>query len=101
MFTEEGLKKARIDLYNIVANMSAEDYIKTNYKNGKRRSKNHIPYTLSQETEEAKKVYNMVCGADITDITADQEEEIKYYLLSFRLHRTEYLKDAGGVDYYI
>ena len=34
------------------------------------------------------------------DITAEQEEQIKGYLLPFRLYRTEYLQDAGGVNYY-
>lgn len=100
MFTEQALVKARIDLYNIVANHARNDYMQANYKNGKKKSKKHIPYTLSQDTVTAKEYYTMVLCNEIEDITREQEEVIKYYLLSFRLVRTEYIKDAGGLSYF-
>jgi hypothetical protein len=101
MFTEQALLKARIDLYNISANFAMKDYRAANYNsNGKRKSKKHIPYTLSQETEEAKDYYSLVFCNDPNELTQEQEEQIKYYLLTFRLHRTEYLQDAGGKAYF-
>ena len=100
MFTESSLLKAKIDLYNISANFAQIDYEKANYmKNGKKRKK-HIPYTLSQETEDASAMYTLVYGKKPADITHEQEEQIKGYLLNFRTHRTEYLKEAGGAEYY-
>lgn len=102
MFTERALLKAKIDLYNIVANLAKKDYIKANYhKNGKRKSKKCIPYTLSQETKEAKKYYDIVFFANNpSDITAEQEEEIKAYLLLQRFYNPTYLNDAGGNKYF-
>jgi len=102
MFTESALLKAKIDLYNITANFSMIDYKQANIntKTGKRKSKKHIPYTLSQETEKAKEIYNLVFGKSPEDITPDEEERIKGYLLVFRLSRTEYLQEAGGTNYY-
>lgn len=91
MITEQALSKARQDLYNITSNLSMQDYIRTNYRNGKRISKKHIPYSLSSDTEQAKEYYNIVCGATPEDITPEQEEQIKAFLLSCRLNRTELL----------
>jgi len=64
MFTESALLKAKIDLYNITANFSMQDYKQANInpKTGKRKSKKHIPYTLSEETEQAKAMYDLVYG---------------------------------------
>ena len=99
--TEQSILKAKIDLYNIISNFAMKDYLNTNYKNGKKISKKDKPYSLSLETLEAKKFYNMLCFCnDSNDITPEQEEEIKGYLLSFRTHRTEYIKDVGGNEYY-
>jgi hypothetical protein len=100
MFTAQALLKAKIDLYNISANMARQDYLQANYRNGKRISKKHIPYSLSQETETAQEYYKMVYGKQPEEITAEQEEDIKAYLLMFRCYRTEYLKENGGTDYY-
>ena len=100
MFTSSALTKAKIDLFNILSNYSYKDYYNTNFKNGKKKSKKHIPYSLSQETQEAQSIYNLVYGKQPEDITPDQEREIKYFLLPFRTFRTDYLKDAGGSDYY-
>jgi len=101
MFTSQALLKAKIDLYNITANFSMIDYKTANYHtNGKKKSKKHIPYTLSQETEQAQEMYNIIFGKVPDELTQEQEEQIKYYLLSFRIHRTGYLQEAGGIEYY-
>ena len=101
MFTESALLKAKIDLYNITANFSMQDYKQANInpKTGKRKSKKHIPYTLGQETEQAREMYNLVFGKSPEDII-QEEERIKGYLLIFRLNRTKYLEEAGGTNYY-
>ena len=98
MFTEKALLKAKIDLYNILANHSAESYEQTNYRNGKRISKKHIPYSLNYDAETAKEMYSLVYGKNSKDITEDQEEQIKGYLLNYRLNRTKYLQEGykGG-----
>ena len=101
MFTKEALLKAKIDLYNITVNLAYEDYLKANYKNGKRKSKKHISYSLSDDTEQARLMYKMVYGKDITDITEEQEEQIKAFLLPYRTTRTEFLREAGGTNYFI
>lgn len=101
MFTQQALIKAKIDLYNIVANFSMQDYTKANYnKYGKRKRKKHIPYSLSMETLEAKEMYNIVFFGDVDTITTEEEEKVKAYLLTFRLHRQSYLQDAGGLNYH-
>lgn len=101
MFTEQSLLKAKIDLYNISVNFAMIDYKQANYnKNGKKKSKKHIPYTLSQETENAQEMYNLVFGKKPEELTQKQEEQIKGYLLPFRLFRTGYLQEAGGKEYY-
>lgn len=96
MFTEQALLKARIDLYNIVANFAKNDYAQAT-----KRTKGKVKqYTLSQETEEAKEYYTLALCNDPHELTTEQEEAIKGYLLPFRLYRTEYLKDAGGEAYF-
>jgi septin family protein len=99
--TDKALLKAKIDLNNITANHAYEDYKQANFKpNGKRKSYKHIPYSLGSDTKEAQKVYNMVYGKDAKEITKEEEEQIKGFLLNYRTHRTEYLKDAEGNNYY-
>lgn len=94
MFTEQALNKAKTDLNNIIANHAMEDYKQANfYKNGKRKSKQHIPYSLSDDTNKAREIYDLVYGKNPEDITAEQEEQIKAFLLIYRLNRTEYLQD--------
>jgi len=103
MFTEQALLKAKIDLYNIVSNHAYQDYYNTNYHlNGKRKSKKHIPYSLSIDTQKAQEIYNMVYGKSPEEITAEEEEIIKAFLLIYRTSRTEYLKEGykGGRWYY-
>lgn len=101
MFTNQALIKAKTDLYNIIANLSFKDYYNINFnKNGKRKSKKYIPYSLSQETLEALEIYKIIYGKQPEQITQEQEEIIKAYLLPIRTNRTELLEDAGGYSYY-
>ena len=103
MFTEQALLQAKIDLYNILSNHAYQDYYNTNYHpNGKRKSKKHIPYSLSADTEKAKEIYHLVYGKSPEEITQEQEEQIKGFLLIYRTHRSEYLREGykGGRWYY-
>jgi len=103
MFTERSLLKAKIDLYNISSNLAYEDYKQANFnRNGKRKSKNHLPYTLSDESIAVLEIYKMVYGKNPEDITEEQEEIIKGFLLPYRTFKREYLKEGyqGGNWYY-
>lgn len=101
LFTKEALLKAKIDLYNITSNLAYEDYYKANfYSNGKRKSKKYIPYSLSEETEEALEMYKMIYGKNPETITQEQEEKIKAFLIEYRTCKTKYLEDRGGQEYY-
>lgn len=93
MFTEQALQKAKTDLYNIISNHAMHDYRQANFTStGKRKSYKHIPYNLGYETNKAREIYQLVYGKNPEDITAEQEEQIKAFLLNYRIHRTEYLK---------
>lgn len=103
MLTEKALLKAKIDLYNIVSNHAYQDYYNTNYyPNGKRKSKKHIPYSESEDTTKAKEIYHMVYGKTPEEITPEQEEQMKGFLLIYRTVRPEYLREGykGGRWYY-
>lgn len=98
--TENSLLKAKIDLYNIISNFSRRDYIQANYRNGKKISNKNLPYSSSFETLEATEIYHIVYAKKSEDITPEQEEIIKSYLLLFRTFKTGYIEDAGGREYY-
>lgn len=98
--TKKSHLKAKIDLYNITANLSYKDYIQANFKNGKKKSKKHIPYSLSDDTLQAKELYDLVFCTKAEDITLEQEELLKFHLLNYRLNRTELLEDRGGKNYF-
>lgn len=101
MFTEKALLKAKVDLFNILANHSKRDYMQANYTaQGKKKRKKHIPYSLSEKTREAQTAYNLVFGKGINDITEEQEEQVKGFLIPYRTFRTEFLEDAGGKAYH-
>jgi hypothetical protein len=97
--TDKALLKAKIDLFNIISNHAMEDYKRMNCnKNGKRKYRRHVPYSLGFDTIRAKEVYDSIFGKNAAEITLDQEERIKAFLMSYRTHRTEYLKEGykGG-----
>lgn len=100
MFTKYGLLKAKIDLYNIVANHALESYYQANPKGIKRKKRK--PYSASQEELKALAIYKMIANKQPEDITAEEEEIVKAFLLFYRLFKTEYLKEGykGGHWYY-
>jgi len=101
MFTHEALKKAKTDLYNIIANHAYNDYARMNLNStDKRKNSKHIPYSLGYDTLQAQEIYKLAYGKNPEDITEEQEEQIKAFLLPYRIHRLEYLQDRGGNEYY-
>lgn len=98
--TNQAHVKAKIDLYNIISNHAMNDYKQANYNKHGKKYKKHRPYSLGFETLEAKKHYNMVYFNDCDSITLEQEEEVKYFLLIYRINRSEFLEDRGGNSYH-
>ena len=99
---DNALLKAKIDLYNIISSHAMDDYKQANYKNDKKISKKHIPYSLSYDTKKASEIYKSIFNLHTNEITLEQETEIKYFLLIYRTSRTEYLTEGykGGKWYY-
>jgi hypothetical protein len=81
------MEKAKQDIDFIIVKLAYRDYYNSNFKNGKRRSKKHIPYSLSQETNEAREIYSLIYGKDT--VSKEIEETIKAYLLPFRTGKRE------------
>lgn len=101
--TEQALLKAKIDLYNILSNHAWEDNVKMNHNsNGNLKNKKNRSYSFGSETEKAMEMYHMVYGKKHEDIILEQEEQVKGYLLIYRISRTEYLQEEykGGKWYY-
>jgi len=94
--TNEVRLKLKEQLYNITSNLAYQDYSRTNYHpNNKRKSKKHIPYSLSDETERALEMYKIICKR-AEEITKEEEEKLKAFLLTYKLLQPDYLKKAGG-----
>lgn len=73
-------------LNKIIEKLAVNDYLKTNTNKQGKLYKKHRPYSLSQETEKAKKLYDILFFDDyFKEMTIEQEEKIKGYLL---LNRT-------------
>lgn len=88
------ITQANIDnLYKISSNLAMKDYLMMNPrdKNGKSKYKKHHPYSLSDETEEAKNLYGIAIKPE-QEITIEEEEQIKGYLLKIRLIMPELLE---------
>ena len=83
MITSQNLQ----NLYNITANLAYKDYRAMNPKGGKKR-----PYSLSGETREALELYAL---ARTTDLSREDEEHIKAYLLKIKMGRPELLEPRG------
>ena len=84
MITSQNLQ----NLYNITANLAYKDYRAMNPKGGKK----HRPYSLSGETREALELYAL---ARTTDLSREDEERIKAYLLKIKTGRPELLEPRG------
>jgi hypothetical protein len=74
----------RDNLYRITSNLSYKDYqnaLKSYKQYHKRIKYGDFSYSLSAETVEALEHYKTACQQEIT---ADQEEAVKVYLLKIR-----------------
>ena len=84
------INKAIEDLDVIIGKMSMRDYIATNYKNGKKRSKKHIPYCLGQDCIEAIRLKKLCYKVGRKEIDASEIElEVKSFLLPYRKNGLE------------
>lgn len=86
---------------NILANLSYEDFWKVN-KNSPRvkkgkftpsgKERKWLPYSLSEETLECKEIIQLILS---DNITREQEEKIKGFILKYRLLKPEYLESKN------
>ena len=66
----------------IISKLAMLDYLKANTNKQGKLYKKHRPYSLSQETEEAKELYEILFFDDsFNNLTREQEEKIKGYLM--------------------
>lgn len=76
------LEKAKNELNELIGKMAYRDYKATNYKGNKKRSVKHIPYALSQDTMEVKKIYGLIYNKN--EVSKEVEEQVKAFLLPYR-----------------
>ena len=88
--TEQAIAKAIQDLEAILSNLSYKDFKQANpgCRIGRDGRRVHRAYSLSGETMEALEMLNRVTRMDIT---AEDEDIIKGFLLPYRVNRREYL----------
>lgn len=86
--TEQVITKARKDLHAIISNYAMQAYIAINRKKDGTYYKKRRQYSLPQEAEEARKLLYIL---DKNNITIEEEEEIKAFLIPYRTIKTEYL----------
>ena len=83
-------------LYKIASNLSAADYQSAlnSYKQHRTKIRfGDFSYSLSGETLEARDYYGIACGRNIT---VEQEEQIKAYLLKVRFSRPDLIEKTNG-----
>lgn len=76
------LEKAKNELNELIGKMAYRDYKATNYKGNKKRSIKHIPYSLGQDTMEAKGIYHLIYNKN--EVSREVEEQVKAFLLPYR-----------------
>ena len=88
--TEKAIAKAIQDLEAILSNLSYKDFKQANPKGkiGRNGRRIHRAYSLSDETLEVLEMLKLTVK---TNITAEDEEIIKGFLLPYRANRREYL----------
>lgn len=74
------------NLYNIAANLAFIDY---RIANPKGKYKKHHPYSLSDDQREAQEHYELALKRE--NISRDEEERVKGYLLRIKRTRPELL----------
>ena len=91
MITEKNID----NLYRITSNLSFRDYKNSleSYRQHHKRIKwGDFSYSLSGETLEARDYYGMACNHDVT---REQEEAIKAYLLKIRYSQPELMEGTN------
>lgn len=80
MITENNIKR----LDDLIKKYAMQDYLRANpkKKDGRLKYKTYHPYSLSSETNEAREMYAL---ARKKDITKEEEETVKAYLLKHKL----------------
>lgn len=82
------------NLYRIASNLSMKDYLRMNPK---KRSVSgypkHVPYSLSDETREATELLK---AAQKQEISINEEEQTKTYLLKIKLVQPELLNENSN-----
>lgn len=88
MLNKETVSKLYKRVDNILANLAYQDWWNTNHHtNGKRKSKKHIPYSLSAETEEALEILKLIND----NMNKEIEETVKGFIMRWRLLKPEYI----------
>ena len=88
MMTQQATTKAREDLNSIISNYAMKDFNQYNRKKDGTYYKKRRPYNLSSETMEAKEILEIALKKNIT---AEEEEIIKAYLIPYRVFETDLL----------
>ena len=86
--TEQSVIRAKKDLHAIISNYAMQAYLAMNKKKDGTFYKKRRQYTLPYEAEEARKLLYLL---DKNNITLEEEENIKAFLIPYRTIRTEYL----------
>ena len=92
VMTEQVMQHLKDTLYNITAYYAMQDYLRANTDKQGKRYKKHHPYSLSGDTNEARSLYAIVYGQD--DISFENENKIKGYILKQRILKLSIFKDA-------
>jgi CBS domain containing-hemolysin-like protein len=74
-------------LHKIVGELAKRDYLQVNTNKQGKFYKKHRPYSLSQETIKAKDILNLLYKPEITK---EDEEQIKGYLLKQRCYNPQW-----------
>lgn len=82
----ENTRSVLMKRFEIILNkLSMQVYLKINTDKQGKLYKKHRPYSLSQDTMQAKELYNILFFNDtFKNMSIDQEEQIKGYLLTNR-----------------
>ena len=86
--TTGSIEKARIDLNKIISKYCYDSYKQVNIKKDGTKYKKHRQYTVPEEAEKALTLLRILTN---DNITIEEEEEIKAFLIPYRIIKTEYL----------
>ncbi|WP_368900809.1 hypothetical protein [Oceanobacillus oncorhynchi] len=82
---EQEVKESLIrKVHIVVGELANKDYLKANTNKQGRLYKKHVPYSLSQETEQAKEILDLLYK---NEVTKEDEERIKGYLLLNNMYK--------------